>query len=68
MKNDAPMRTTQRMSPDAYAGFLKLWLRQGREAAESAEVAEYLRWSNRREPLPEPLRRVIGAPAGERAA
>jgi hypothetical protein len=68
MKNDSAVLRNQRMSPEAYAGFLKLWLRQGRDAGESAEVAEYLRWSNHREPLPEPLRRVVGAPADERAA
>jgi hypothetical protein len=52
------------MSPDAYAGFLKLWLRPTNELpAMTPEVEAYLRHAEKREPLPEAVRRVIGRPS-----
>jgi hypothetical protein len=40
------------MSPDAYAGFLKLWITPANEMPErSAEVAAYLRHLSDKEPL-----------------
>jgi hypothetical protein len=57
-----------RMSPDAFAGFLKLWLTPGGRLPEpSPELAEYLRHANRREPLPAQVRSCLGQPA-DRAA
>lgn len=56
------------MSPDAYAGFLKLWLTPATRAPRaSAEVDAYLRHATQREPLPEVVRRAIGQ-RGKRAA
>jgi hypothetical protein len=46
-----PTRTS-RMSHDAYAGFLKLWLTPAnRVPRQSPEVDAYLRHANEREPL-----------------
>lgn len=58
-----------RMSPDAYAGFLKLWLTPaGRVPAPSADVDAYLRHANEREPLSDESYRAIGRPRRPRAA
>ena len=51
-----------RMSADAYAGFLKLWLTPStREPRPSAELDAYLNYASERSPLPKnlclPLRR-----------
>jgi hypothetical protein len=44
------------MSPDAYAGFLKLLLTPGgRPPRPSADVDAYLRHANERDPLPADL-------------
>lgn len=51
------------MSPDAYAGFLRLWLTpSGRLPRLSSEIDAYLRHANRCEPLPAVVRRAIGHP------
>jgi hypothetical protein len=53
-----------RMSADAYAGFLKLWLTPAhQEPKMTPEVEAYLRESSRREPLSENVREALGQPA-----
>ena len=53
MNTKQPVVRTTRMSPDAYAGFLKLWLTPpGAADPNSADVEAYLSHVNRREPLP----------------
>ena len=53
MKTKQPVVRSTRMSPDAYAGFLKLWLTSPRAAdPNSADVDAYLSHANKREPLP----------------
>jgi hypothetical protein len=57
-----------RMSADAYAGFLKLWLTSpSRLPTPSPELDAYLEWANEREPLSDEARRVLGSPT-DRAA
>lgn len=57
------------MGPDAFAGFLKLWLTPAsRLPADSAEVQAYLRHASRREPLSAESRRAIGKGDEQRAA
>ena len=52
-----------RMSADAYAGFLKLWLTPSHKAPKmTPEVEAYLREASAREPLPETVREVLGQP------
>jgi hypothetical protein len=54
---------TSQMSPDAYAGFLKLWLAPGgRIPSPSPELDAYLSHANRREPLSTEVRMSIGMP------
>ncbi len=49
------------MSADAYAGFLKLWLKpQSRGTNPSSDVDAYLRYANEREPLSEASLRLLG--------
>jgi hypothetical protein len=56
------------MSPDAFAGFLKLWLTPaGHLPKPSAEVDAYLRHAERIDPLPEAARRAIGRPVRKAA-
>ena len=57
----APKRA--RMSDDAYAGFLKLWLTPAHKLPEmTPEVQAYLRHANEREPLSEATRQALGQP------
>ena len=57
-----------RMSADAYAGFLKLWLTPStREPRPSAEVDAYLRYANERSPLPRNLSLPIRHPTNRAA-
>ncbi len=54
-------RTATSMSPDAYAGLLKLLLTPGgRLPAPSADVDAYIRHANRAEPLSAASRRALG--------
>jgi hypothetical protein len=56
------------MSPDAYAGFLKLWLTPAGELPPmTAEVDAYLQHANEREPLSEATRRAVGHPTKQAA-
>lgn len=56
------------MSPDAYAGFLKLLLSPThRLPVDDQDVDAYIRHSNRVDPLSAATRRFIGQPA-DRAA
>jgi hypothetical protein len=49
------------MSPDAYAGFLKLWLTPSDTLpSRSPEIDAYLRHVSEREPLSEPCLRALG--------
>jgi hypothetical protein len=51
------------MSPDAYAGFLKLWLTPAHKAPKmTPEVEAYLRESSAREPLSDTVRQALGQP------
>lgn len=53
MKTLTRTRKATRMSADAYAGFLKLWLTPAnRTPAPSPEVDAYLEYVNERDPLP----------------
>lgn len=56
------------MSPDAYAGFLKLLLTPpSRLPAPSPEIDAYLAHLSRHEPLPDNVRRILGQPTVEAA-
>ncbi len=51
------------MSPDAYAGFLKLWLTPAHKEPEmTPEVEAYLRHASKCEPLSGETRAVLGQP------
>jgi hypothetical protein len=68
MKNLPRTPKSTSMSPDAYAGFLKLWLTPSSKAPrQSAEVDAYLRYANKREPLSDATRRAIGQPTEQAA-
>jgi hypothetical protein len=57
MKTLTRTRKATRMSADAYAGFLELWLTPAnRTPAPSPEVDAYLAYVNERDPLPGELR------------
>lgn len=52
-----------RMSADAYAGFLALWLTPAkRTSRHAAEVDAYLRHASAQEPLSDTVRRALGQP------
>ena len=54
---------TGTMTPDAYAGFLKLLLTPGSSVPRpSADVDAYLRYASQREPLSDEVRRALGQP------
>jgi hypothetical protein len=56
------------MSPDAYAGFLKLWLTPAhREFKMTPEVEAFLREATNREPLSDDVRRALGQPTRKAA-
>ena len=56
------------MSPDAYAGFLKLLLTPAsRVPRPSAELDAYLAYLSAREPLSDTARMIIGQPTVEAA-
>ena len=56
------------MSPDAYAGFLRLLLTPGgRMPKQTADVQAYIRHANQTEPLSAAARRALGEPT-DRAA
>jgi hypothetical protein len=56
------------MSPEAYAGFLKLLLTPASQVPRpSAELDAYLGYLADREPLPESVQRFIGRPTVEAA-
>ena len=68
MKTISKRTGAHRMSADAYAGFLKLWLTPpSRMPKPSAEIDAYLEHVNARDPLSDTVRRAIGQPT-ERAA
>ena len=55
------------MSPDAYAGFLKLLLTPAsRVPRPSAELDAYLAYLSAREPLSDTARMIIGQPTVDR--
>jgi hypothetical protein len=56
MKTKERVIRSSRMSPDAYVGFLKLWLTPpGAPAPSSPDVDAYLRHANEKAPLPSHL-------------
>jgi hypothetical protein len=62
------MKKHRPMSPDAYAGFLKLWLTPAhREPKMTPEVEAYLRHVSEREPLSDDVRTVLGQPTRKAA-
>lgn len=62
MANKAPM------SPDAYAGFLKLLLTPASVVPRpSADIDAYLAHLSTRDPLPESVRMILGQPTVEAA-
>lgn len=68
MKTRIRNRSQARMSADAYAGFLKLWLTPANCAPKhSAEVDAYLRHVSEREPLSAECRRALGQPTEQAA-
>jgi hypothetical protein len=61
MKSLRRKSTEGRMSSDAYAGFLKLWLKPAHASVQrSVEIDAYLEYANDREPLSRGTRRMIG--------
>lgn len=68
MKTMTRAPRTDRMSHDAYAGFLKLWLTPGhRPVDRTPEIDAYLRHANERAPLSDAARRAAGLPTGRAA-
>lgn len=68
MKTIARSPKAGRMGPDAYAGFLKLWLTPATRQVEiSGDVEAYLRHVGDREPLSDATRRAAGLPTGRAA-
>jgi hypothetical protein len=68
MKKPSADKPRPRLSHDAYAGFLRLWLtRASSIPAACPEVDAYLAFANRREPLPAPARRALARPIDEAA-
>ena len=68
MKNDSRTAKAAPMNPDAFAGFLKLWVTPvGKLPAAAPDVEAYLRYANEREPLSPASRRALGQPT-DRAA
>jgi hypothetical protein len=68
MKNRTFASSRDRMSDDAYAGFLKLWLTPAHKLPEmTPEVEAYLRHANQREPLSDASREVLGQPVRKAA-
>ena len=68
MKTIARAPKAGRMSPDAYAGFLKLWLTPATRQAEiSGDVEAYLQYVREREPLSDATRRAAGLATGRAA-
>lgn len=62
------MANTAPMSPDAYAGFLKLLLTPTHTVPRpSADIDAYLAYVADRDPLPESVRRILGQPTVEAA-
>ncbi len=60
--------STAAMSPDAYAGFLKLLLTPASKVPQpSPELDAYLRYLNREEPLSDTTRRALGQPTQQAA-
>ena len=56
MKTLTRTASPARMSADAYAGFLKLWLTPASRAPrQSRDLDAYLSYANEREPLPATL-------------
>jgi hypothetical protein len=63
MKSSARPTSTARMSAEAYAGFLKLWLTPVSDLPPaSPDVDAYLRHANAREPLSEATRHAVLRP------
>ena len=61
MKTLIPATKRSKMSPDAYAGFLKLWLTPAERTPRlTSEVRAYLRHVEEREPLSREARRALG--------
>ena len=68
MKRQPRISTTVPMSPDAYAGFLKLLLTPlHRVPEQSGDIDAYLQYATRREPLPDSVKLIIGHPTVEAA-
>lgn len=68
MKRYPRTATNASMSPDAYAGFLKLLLTPAnRVPAASADIDAYLAHVADREPLPDSIRMLLGQPTVEAA-
>ncbi len=68
MMNRPSARKPALMSPDAYAGFLKLWLTPAHKLPSiNAEVDAYLRHVSEREPLSDNVRRSLGQPTRKAA-
>lgn len=64
MKRSARNNDETRMSPDAYAGFLRLWITPAsRIPPRSPEVDAYVSHVNTREPLSARSRRMLGEPS-----
>lgn len=61
-----PQRT--KMSPDAYAGFLRLLLTPADQVpASSPELEAYLSYRSRMDPLPDNVQHILGHPVVEAA-
>ena len=68
MKNRSIAPKRARMSDDAFAGFLKLWLTPAHKLPSlDDEVRAYLRHVSDREPLGEESRRALGQPTRQAA-
>ena len=68
MKTHVRRIKSETMSPDAYAGFLRLLLTpDSRAPRPSADVNAYLAHASRREPLPLQVKRILGQPTGKAA-
>jgi hypothetical protein len=61
MKSLRRKSTKGGMSSDAYAGFLRLWLKPAHASVQrSADIDAYIAHANDREPLSRETRRMIG--------
>jgi hypothetical protein len=64
MKRTTRSATHAPMSPDAYAGFLRLWITPASKLPpRSPEVDAYVSFVSAREPLSAESRRLLGRPS-----